>query len=236
MNRRQYLNNQDQGFRRQRNFERSKFYSNNNNFPRRFNNQNNNNNNSNNNGRDNYIRRNNNNNMRGINNGGQLRRRQQQNFQNIQSQNINRPFLSLGLRRRRNNNNQNNLNQGGNNQRRPRFGNNNVNGNQNRNRNNRRNRNLNEAAPLKRQANRQARRFDNEKQKRRNEGLIYVSNLSEETVNTDLKEVFESYGRLKRCAVFFDLKTNQSKCRGVVQFTNNVNAQKAKNDLNGKTI
>lgn len=222
MNRRQY-SNQGQGFQRQRNFERSKFYSQNNNF-RRFNNQNSNNNNIN---RDNYRRRNNNNmnmnmnNMNNMNNNNLSRNRRRQ---NNQPQNISRPYVSLGRRARpskgTNMNNQNNQNNQNNGPRRQRYGN----GNQN----------FNNNAPMKRQVNRQARRFQNDKQKRKNEGLLYVTNLSEETINTDLKEVFESYGRLKRCAVFFDLTTNQSKCRGVVQFTTNVNAQKAKNDLNGK--
>lgn len=221
MNRRQY-SNQDQGFRRQRNFERSKFYPQNNNF-QRYNNQNSNNNNR-------YNRRRNNNIIENVNNrnnrgnNGVFRRRRQINNQN---QFTNRQFLSLGNRRRRNNNNnQNNQVNNGPIRIRPR------NSNQNQNRNG----NMNNKAPLKRQINRQERRFLNEKQKRKTEGLLYISNLSEETVNTDLKDVFESYGRLKRCAVFFDLTTNQSKCRGVVQFTNNVNAQKAKNDLNGTYI
>lgn len=227
MNRRQY-SNQGQGFRRPRNSERSKFFPQNNNF-QGYNNQNSINNNRynfirrrNNYNRNNFNNRNNLNNLNNINNNRIFGRRQQNN----QNQNSEyRPFLSLGNRRRiKMNNNQNNQNnQINNNTRRPRFGNSNQN----------KNRNINDNAPLKRQVNRQERRFQNDKQKRKNEGLLYVSNLSEETVNTDLKDVFESYGRLKRCAVFFDLNTSQSKCKGVVQFTNNVNAQKAKNDLNG---
>jgi len=70
-----------------------------------------------------------------------------------------------------------------------------------------------------------------EDRKRKTDGLLYVTNLTADTLNEDLKKAFESYGKMMRCAVFFG-PDGQSTGRGVVQFTNNSNSQRAFNDLN----
>ena len=65
-----------------------------------------------------------------------------------------------------------------------------------------------------------------------NEGLLYLSNLPQEAINEDLKNLFDVYGKMRRCAVFFD-KQGVSTGNGVIQFTTRDNAQRAKNDLSG---
>jgi len=67
-------------------------------------------------------------------------------------------------------------------------------------------------------------------------GLLYLYGLSPETVNIDIMNSFSPYGKLKRCAVFFDRLTKESKCKGVVQFTNQAVAQRAFGDLNSKVL
>lgn len=216
MNRRQYSN---QGFRRQSNFERPRFNQNNNPYGLRFPNPNINNN---------RIRRNyqaNKNNRRTRNSPMQLRnvttnKINRRRPRPSERQETNKHYLRLGLRssNARGNNN--------NNQRKRRR---NVNTNIMK-------KELPKNNQMRRQGNRTIRRSLQNKQKKKDEGLLYLYNLSPETINTDLKEIFEPYGRLKRCAVFFDLNTHISKERGVIQFTSKVNAQKAMNDLNGKIL
>lgn len=65
-------------------------------------------------------------------------------------------------------------------------------------------------------------------------GKIDVKNLSADTINEDLINVFGAYGRLKRCAVFF--KDGKSTQEGVVQYFDIKCSHRAFNDLNGTII
>lgn len=165
--------------------------------------------------RDNFGYRNNNNNNRNRNMSMNLNRNRNMNRNNNTNRNpvrriVNRNgknFVSLGKRRNT----------------QPKRKQNNNNNNQNNNNN-----------KLKRQEKRSVRKSLANKQRRKHDGLLYLSNLSADTVNEDIKKIFEAYGKFKRCAVFFDKETGQSKCEGVVQFTTNESSQRAIHDLQGK--
>lgn len=201
----------------------------------RFNNNNNNNNRNFGYGRvrnnNNRNRRNNNNNNQGRNQSGlglrnQRNQRNQRNNNNSNNnngmrmrRNINKPFVSLGRRR---NQNQNQQNQNQQNQR-------------NRNRNRRRNNN-NVNIGNNNQVRRQEKRLNRRNPlKKKTEGLLYIRNLSLDTVNDDVKSIFEVYGKLKRCAVFFEKSSGVSTTNGVVQYTNGLSAQRARSDLSGNS-
>jgi RNA recognition motif-containing protein len=64
---------------------------------------------------------------------------------------------------------------------------------------------------------------------------IYVSNLSFDISNDDLKGFFEEYGEVSSAKVIIDKFTNRSKGFGFVEMPNDEAATKAIQALNGAT-
>ena len=65
---------------------------------------------------------------------------------------------------------------------------------------------------------------------------IYVSNLSYNVQDEDLKEFFASYGEVSSAKVIVDKVTGQSKGFGFVEMPDNAAAQKAIAELNNGTV
>lgn len=65
---------------------------------------------------------------------------------------------------------------------------------------------------------------------------IYVGNLSYRMTEADLKEVFGSYGEVTCTKIVKDKETNRSKGFGFVEMSNNDEAKKAIEAINGKEI
>jgi len=176
----------------------------------------------------------NNNNRNNINRNNNVNRvvRKRVNINDTFQNNNNKGLVSLGKRR----NTRNRNNQGNKNQNQIQQGNSKRQRNTRSNNNNNKNINVNNNQILKRQEKRAVRRIENRQniqtQKKKSEGLLYLSNLPQEAINEDLKNLFDVYGKLRRCAVFFD-KQGVSTGNGVIQYTNRDNAQRAKNDLSG---
>jgi len=63
---------------------------------------------------------------------------------------------------------------------------------------------------------------------------IFVGNLSYDTRDADLEELFASYGQVESARVIFDKYTDRSRGFGFVEMPNNSEAQKAIDDLSGK--
>jgi RNA recognition motif-containing protein len=61
---------------------------------------------------------------------------------------------------------------------------------------------------------------------------IYVGNLSYETTEADLRNMFEAYGRVDRASVVMDRMTNRSKGFGFVEMPNDKEGQAAIAALN----
>jgi RNA recognition motif-containing protein len=62
---------------------------------------------------------------------------------------------------------------------------------------------------------------------------IYVSNLSFNVQDDDLRNFFTEYGTVTSAKVITDKFTSQSRGFGFVEMSNNVEAQKAIKELNG---
>ncbi len=65
---------------------------------------------------------------------------------------------------------------------------------------------------------------------------IYVSNLSFNVQDEDLKEFFTPYGEVTSAKVIIDKFTNTSKGFGFVEMSDNAAAQKAIGELNGGMV
>jgi RNA recognition motif-containing protein len=65
---------------------------------------------------------------------------------------------------------------------------------------------------------------------------IYVSNLSFNVQDEDLKEFFTPYGEVTSAKVIIDKFTNTSKGFGFVEMSDNASAQKAISELNGGMV
>jgi RNA recognition motif-containing protein len=65
---------------------------------------------------------------------------------------------------------------------------------------------------------------------------IYVSNLSFNITDADLKGFFDDYGTVSSAKVVMDKYTQRSRGFGFVEMDNNEEAQKAIAELNGATI
>ena len=65
---------------------------------------------------------------------------------------------------------------------------------------------------------------------------IYVSNLSFNVQDEDLKEYFTEYGEVTSAKVITDKFTNRSRGFGFVEMTDEVAAQKAIQELDGATV
>jgi RNA recognition motif-containing protein len=65
---------------------------------------------------------------------------------------------------------------------------------------------------------------------------IYVSNLSFNVQDEDLKEFFTEYGEVSSAKVIMDKMTNQSRGFGFVEMSDDTAAKKAIAELDGATI
>jgi cold-inducible RNA-binding protein len=63
---------------------------------------------------------------------------------------------------------------------------------------------------------------------------LYVGNLSFDTTDQELQQSFSEYGEIVSATVIKDRDTSRSKGFGFVEFTQEVDAQKAKEAMNGK--
>ena len=65
---------------------------------------------------------------------------------------------------------------------------------------------------------------------------IYVSNLSFNITDADLKQAFETYGSVTSAKVVMDKYTQRSRGFGFVEMYSNEEANKAIHELNGSTF
>lgn len=65
---------------------------------------------------------------------------------------------------------------------------------------------------------------------------IYVGNLSYDTRDSDIEQLFASYGRVDSSQVIMDRDTNRSKGFGFVEMSNQSEATKAIAELNGTNL
>jgi RNA recognition motif-containing protein len=65
---------------------------------------------------------------------------------------------------------------------------------------------------------------------------IYVSNLSYNVQDEDLRGFFEEYGEVSSAKVIMDKFTNKSRGFGFVEMPDNESAQKAIRELDGATV
>jgi len=62
---------------------------------------------------------------------------------------------------------------------------------------------------------------------------IYVGNLSYDAGENDIRKVFEEYGSVESVKIIIDRMTDRSKGFGFVEMTNDDEARKAIDELNG---
>jgi len=65
---------------------------------------------------------------------------------------------------------------------------------------------------------------------------IYVGNLSYDTRDDDLEQLFGAFGRVDSARVIIDRDTNRSKGFGFVEMENKDEAEQAISELNGKNF
>jgi RNA recognition motif-containing protein len=65
---------------------------------------------------------------------------------------------------------------------------------------------------------------------------IYVGNLSFQTTETDIRNLFGTIGRLESVQIITDRETGRSKGFGFVQMSDDAAAEKAIAQLNGKEL
>jgi RNA recognition motif-containing protein len=65
---------------------------------------------------------------------------------------------------------------------------------------------------------------------------IYVGNLDFKVSDNELKEIFEEYGTVETVKIIVDKYTGKSKGFGFVTIPDNMEANKAINELNGSTL
>ncbi|KAJ7947588.1 Eukaryotic translation initiation factor 3 subunit G [Quillaja saponaria] len=78
-----------------------------------------------------------------------------------------------------------------------------------------------------------AERTGSDMRRRNDENSVRVTNLSEDTREPDLLELFRPFGAVSRVYVAIDQKTSMSRGFGFVNFVNREDAQRAINKLNG---
>merc|ERR1712157_161870 len=82
-------------------------------------------------------------------------------------------------------------------------------------------------------ASRMGDRSDNRMQDNRDQNTIRVTNISEDTTEADLQELFGRFGRISRVYVAKDKETMQSRGFAFVSFTDRKEAAKAMDKLQG---
>ncbi|MCD4652663.1 RNA-binding protein [bacterium] len=65
---------------------------------------------------------------------------------------------------------------------------------------------------------------------------IYVGNLSYQTTNDDLQELFEAYGTVNSVRIITDRDTGRSKGFGFVEMPEQTEAQEAIDNINGTDL
>ena len=65
---------------------------------------------------------------------------------------------------------------------------------------------------------------------------IYVGNLSYETKEDDLRNMFEAHGKVDRASIVMDRMTGRAKGFGFVEMPNDTEARAAINTLNDKDV
>jgi RNA recognition motif-containing protein len=65
---------------------------------------------------------------------------------------------------------------------------------------------------------------------------MYVGNLSYSVTEDELRSMFVEYGDVVSAKLIMDRETGRSKGFGFVEMSNNSDAQKAMDDLNGRTL
>ena len=65
---------------------------------------------------------------------------------------------------------------------------------------------------------------------------IYVGNLSYQTTEDELRDLFAEFGDVVSAKLIVDKFTGQSKGFGFVEMSNNSEAQKAMDELNGRSV
>jgi len=65
---------------------------------------------------------------------------------------------------------------------------------------------------------------------------LYVGNLSFDTTDQGLEQSFSEYGELVSATVVRDRNTDRSRGFGFVEFSQEADAQKAKESMNGKEL
>jgi len=65
---------------------------------------------------------------------------------------------------------------------------------------------------------------------------LYVGNLNFDMTDQDLQDAFASFGEIVSAAIVKDRISGRSKGFGFVEFAKDEDAQKAKDDMNGKEI
>lgn len=65
---------------------------------------------------------------------------------------------------------------------------------------------------------------------------LYVGNLSYDTTEADLREVFEEAGEVVNCDIIMDRFTGRSRGFGFVEMAADDGAQKAISDVNGRDL
>ena len=65
---------------------------------------------------------------------------------------------------------------------------------------------------------------------------IYVGNLSYQTTEDELRDLFAEFGDVVSAKLIMDKFTGQSKGFGFVEMSNNSEAQKAIDELNGRDV
>jgi len=65
---------------------------------------------------------------------------------------------------------------------------------------------------------------------------LYVGNLSFDTTDEDLREAFSKFGEIVSAVIVKDRLSGRSRGFGFVEFSNEANAQSAKEAMNGKNV
>ena len=68
---------------------------------------------------------------------------------------------------------------------------------------------------------------------RNDDCTLRVTNISEETCEADLRELFGNFGRIARCYVGKDRETGRSRGFAFISFHSRSDAERAKDNLNG---